>query len=82
VLLAESSAELLERLLSELARQEGSNELIAWAKASLPLKNTLLEADARTLEDAYQQKREGLALPDLDDEDRSSVARRDSSGDI
>ncbi|HLG81264.1 MAG TPA: hypothetical protein VKY22_09615 [Bradyrhizobium sp.] len=31
-------------------------ELLAWAKEELPKKNTLLEADARAAEAAYQEK--------------------------
>lgn len=34
----------------------GAEDLLAWAGASLPLKNTLLEADARTIEAAFQRK--------------------------
>ncbi|MDF0578896.1 hypothetical protein [Bradyrhizobium yuanmingense] len=62
----ERSAELLDLLLSELAVQEGSEGLLAWTKVSLPLKNTLLEADARALEAAYVKKLEETALPDID----------------
>ncbi|MBR0904561.1 ERF family protein [Bradyrhizobium liaoningense] len=65
VLPPECSAELLERLLGELARQEGGDGLLAWAKITLPLKNTLLEADARVLEAAYQKRFEEAALPDI-----------------
>src|SRR4051794_29283917 len=50
------SAELLDRLLGELALREGGEDLLAWAKISLPLKNTLLEADARILEAAYHKR--------------------------
>lgn len=60
------SAELLDRLLSELASRDGGEDLLAWAKISLPLKNTLLEADARILEAAYHRRFEEAALPDLD----------------
>lgn len=44
--------------------------MLAWAKSSLPLKNTLLEVDTRVLEAAYQKRFEETALPDiyLDDE--------------
>ncbi|WP_448044753.1 ERF family protein [Bradyrhizobium liaoningense] len=62
----EHSAELLDRLLSELARQEHGEALLAWAKISLPLKNTLLEADARVLEAAYQKMFEEAVLPGVD----------------
>ncbi|UWU67610.1 ERF family protein [Bradyrhizobium sp. NC92] len=65
VLSPERSAELLDRLLGELALPEDSEGLLAWAKISLPLKNTLLEADARVLEAAYQKRFEEAALPDI-----------------
>lgn len=48
VLAPKPSAELLERLLSELAGQEGGGGLLAWAKASLPLKNTLSRVEVGT----------------------------------
>ncbi|RXH03659.1 DUF968 domain-containing protein [Bradyrhizobium guangzhouense] len=64
VLPPERSAELLDRLLGELASQEAGDDLLAWARTSLPLKNTLLEADARMLEAAYQKRFEEAALPD------------------
>ena len=64
VLPPERSAELLDRLLGELASQEAGDDLLAWARTSLPLKNTLLEADARMLEAAYQKRLEDAALPD------------------
>lgn len=64
VLPSERSAELLERLLGELASQEAGDDLLAWTRASLPLKNTLMEADARMLEVAYQKRLGEAALPD------------------
>lgn len=66
VLPPERSAELLDRLLGELARREDGEGLLAWAKMTLPLKNTLLEADARVLEAAYQKRFEEAALLDFD----------------
>src|SRR3954447_17454684 len=58
----QQSAELRERLLAELAAALGnSDDLLAWAKTSLPLKNTLLEADARALEAAYRVRFEEMA---------------------
>ena len=50
----QASAELRDRLLSELRPLTSGDDLLNWAKTSLPLKNTLLEADARTVEAAYQ----------------------------
>lgn len=55
---AAQSAELREQLLSQLEALLASEGLLAWAKASLPLKNTLLESDARLVEAAYQTKLE------------------------
>ncbi|MBR0704317.1 ERF family protein [Bradyrhizobium diazoefficiens] len=74
ILPPERSAELLERLLGELADEEATEGLIAWAKASLPLKDSLVEADARTLEAAYEQKFEHPSFPDVDDGDRPSAS--------
>ncbi|MCK1396132.1 ERF family protein [Bradyrhizobium sp. 1] len=54
------SAALRERLLGQLA---GAKDLLAWAKASLPLKNTLLEGDARAIEAAFQRKLGQATLP-------------------
>ncbi|MGY8685687.1 ERF family protein [Bradyrhizobium sp. UFLA05-153] len=52
------SAELREQLLSQLAALSASNDLLTWAKASIPLKNTLLEVDAGMVEAAYRTKLE------------------------
>lgn len=57
------SAELREQLLSQLADLAASDDLLAWAKASLPLKNTLVEPDARLVEAAYQSRLEDAAGP-------------------
>lgn len=65
VLPPEHSAKLLERLLGELACQEEEDALLTWAKANLSLKTTLMAADARILEAAYQKKFEEAALPEL-----------------
>lgn len=61
VLEPQQSADLRERLLGQLATLRNSDDLLTWAKASLPLKNTLLEADARALEAAYQMRLEEVA---------------------
>ncbi|MGY8681600.1 ERF family protein [Bradyrhizobium sp. UFLA05-153] len=57
------SAELREQLLSQLAALPLGKDLLTWAKASIPLKNTLLEADARMVEAAYRTKLESAARP-------------------
>ncbi|WP_166294284.1 ERF family protein [Bradyrhizobium sp. 2S1] len=58
VLGREQSAELCARLLSELEAAHSTEALLVWAKASLPLKNTLIEDDARRVEAAYQRRLE------------------------
>ena len=74
VLPAKESTELLNRLLRELALREGSEGLLAWAKSSLPLKNTLVEVDARILETAYQKRFEETALADINLDDECPVS--------
>ncbi|MBR0994732.1 ERF family protein [Bradyrhizobium japonicum] len=64
VLPPERSAELLDGLLGQLSAQDDDG-LLAWAKTSLPLKNSLLKADARALEAAYQKRIEDARLPDI-----------------
>ncbi len=54
----QQSGELREQMLGELAHRAAGDDLLAWAKASLSLKNTLLEADARIIEAAYQKRLE------------------------
>lgn len=56
VLPPERSAELLQRLLGELASRGDADGLLSWARATLPLKNTLLALDARILEADYEKK--------------------------
>ncbi|WP_409192509.1 ERF family protein [Bradyrhizobium sp. RDM4] len=69
------SAELRERLLRQLAALPEGDDLLAWAKASLPLKNTLLAADARIVEAAYQSKLEDAARPAV--ADQAAAAERE-----
>lgn len=64
VLSAQRSTELRQRLLGQLEPLEAGHELLAWASAALPLKNTLLGDDARIVEGAYQNKLENLAIAD------------------
>ncbi|MEY9107453.1 hypothetical protein ABH999_003649 [Bradyrhizobium yuanmingense] len=76
----ERSAELLDRLLDELGRLEDSEGLLAWAKISLSLKNTLLEADARVLEAAYQKRFEAAPLPDIDPAEQRPISAAGQPG--
>jgi len=59
----QGSAELRDAMLGELASLSTDQELLAWVKNGLVLKNTLLEADARTIEAAYQEKVTAVARP-------------------
>ncbi|MVT54810.1 DUF968 domain-containing protein [Bradyrhizobium yuanmingense] len=52
------SAALREQLLRQLEALPASADLLGWAMASLPLKNSLQEPDARRVEAAYQAKLE------------------------
>ncbi|MFC7698630.1 ERF family protein [Bradyrhizobium sp. GCM10028915] len=52
------SAALREQLLRQLEALPASTDLLSWAMASLPLKNSLQEPDARHVEAAYQAKLE------------------------
>ncbi|MDF0583791.1 ERF family protein [Bradyrhizobium yuanmingense] len=80
VLPPERSAELLDRLLDELGRLEGSEGMLAWAKISLPLKDTLLEADARVLEAAYQKRFEEAPLPEIDPAEQRPISAAGQPG--
>lgn len=80
VLPPERSSELLDRLLGELALQEGSEGLLAWAKISLPLKNTLPATDARILEAAYQKRFEEAALPELTRPEQDRISPTETQG--
>ncbi|MBR0719121.1 ERF family protein [Bradyrhizobium liaoningense] len=55
------SAALREQLLRQLDALPPSTDLLGWAMASLPLKNSLQEPDARRVETAYQAKLEDAA---------------------
>ncbi|OCK57498.1 hypothetical protein LMTR3_07925 [Bradyrhizobium sp. LMTR 3] len=59
----DQSAQLRDQMLGEIGSLTTENELLAWAKDGLPRKNALLEADARLIEVAYQQKLGEAAYP-------------------
>jgi len=60
VLPAAESAALRERLLSEIASIASQESATSWARAALTAKNNLTAADAKLLEDAFEQKLAGL----------------------
>ena len=61
VLPVDESAALRERLLSEVAGLASPESTTSWARAALAAKNTLTAADAKLLEDAFEQKVVGLS---------------------
>ncbi|WP_375764353.1 ERF family protein [Bradyrhizobium sp. Pha-3] len=63
VLGREQSAALCARLLTQLETSPSTEDLLAWAKANLPLKNTLIEDDARRVEAAYQRRLDAAPPP-------------------
>lgn len=79
VLPPERSADLLNRLLKELTSQGDGEGLLAWARANLPLKNTLLAADARLLEAAYQKRLEEVAVQEAILTEQSQVSPVDTN---
>jgi len=64
VLLTDESAALRDRLLSEISGLASQDSAATWAGEALPAKNTLTAADAKLVEDAFEQKLSRLsALP-------------------
>src|SRR5271165_2712179 len=62
VLAVDESAALRDRLLSEVAGLASQDSATSWAREALPSKNTLTAADAKLLEEAFEQKLAGLPL--------------------
>jgi len=56
VLLTDESAALSDRLLSEISGLASQDSATTWAGEALPAKNTLTAADAKLVEDAFEQK--------------------------
>ena len=61
VLLTDESAAVRDRLLSEIAELASQDSAITWAGGALPAKNTLTAADAKLVEDAFEQKSSQLS---------------------
>jgi hypothetical protein len=74
------SAQLRDQMLSEIGTLTSDDELLAWAKRGLPRKNVLLEADARSIETAYQRRVSDAALPSMDIATNSSQAEQSAPG--
>jgi hypothetical protein len=79
VLPADESAALRDRVLSEIASLASLESATSWARAALIAKNSLTAADAKLLEDAFEQKMAGLlpaeaATPVVDGRTSSALA--------
>jgi len=61
VLDAGESAALRDKLLAEIASLTSADLAVTWAARALPAKNSLIAADAKLLEDAFEQKLSGAS---------------------
>jgi hypothetical protein len=60
ILSSEASSVLREKLLASVAALNSAEALTDWAKDSMPAKNTLIDADIRAVETAFEAKRSQL----------------------
>jgi ERF superfamily len=67
VLDAGQSAALRDTLLAEVASLASADSAVTWAARTLPAKNSLVAGDAKTLEDAFEQKLSGFPSPVAND---------------
>jgi hypothetical protein len=63
ILTTNQSAVVRDRLLGEIADLQSSDSAAAWARGVLAAKNALTSSDARTVEDAFEQKLAELSAP-------------------
>jgi hypothetical protein len=56
VLKVQLSASLRERLIEQLVTINSADEAAAWARRNLPVKNTLIAADAKIVEERFQAR--------------------------
>jgi hypothetical protein len=67
VLDAGQSAALRDQLLTEVASLTSADSAVMWAVRALATKNKLIAADAKILEDAFEQKTSGFPSPVVND---------------
>jgi hypothetical protein len=67
VLDAGQSAALRDKLLAEVASLASADSAVTWAVRALQAKNSLVGADAKVLEDAFEQKTSGFRSPGAND---------------
>jgi hypothetical protein len=61
------SAALRDKLLAEVASLASADSAVTWAARALPAKNSLVAAEAKVLEDAFEQKLSDLSSPVAND---------------
>jgi hypothetical protein len=61
------SAALRDKLLTEVANLTSAEFAVTWATGALGSKNSLIAADAKLLEEAFEQKLSGLRLSAVDE---------------
>jgi hypothetical protein len=64
---AGQSAALRDKLLAEVADLASAESAVTWATRALPAKNSLIAADAKLLEDAFEQKLSGFPSPGVNE---------------
>jgi hypothetical protein len=69
VLDAGQSAALRDKLLAEVANLTSGDFAVTWASRALGAKNSLIAADAKVLEDAFEQKLSGFPSTVVNDSD-------------
>jgi ERF superfamily len=74
VLGPDQSAVLRDKLLSEVANLTSAEFAVSWATAALGAKNSLVSADAKLLEEAFEQKLSGLRSSAVDETSTSESA--------
>jgi hypothetical protein len=62
VLSRDESSALCDRLLAEISALTSAADLLTWARARLPAKNTLTAADAKMVEAAFRSKQNALPV--------------------
>jgi hypothetical protein len=64
ILGSEQSAAVRERLLAELGAIRSADLAASWARVALPAKNSLTVADAKLVEDAFEERLSRLGSPE------------------
>ena len=81
ILPAEQSAALRDRLIGEIAGLQSQDRAAVWAKAALPLKNTLTAADARLVETGFALKQSAFSLADAAEPSRPDLLQTTAAAD-